>query len=99
MACTRSNRSADLSCVESTPNDFEFANADGTPATHFFTQFMGQFPVDDFVLNRNQRIMFDINVNVNRTCPDAGAWEIELPPGQYLITFVYDVHRELVRFR
>ena len=59
---------------------------------------MGQFPVDDFVLNRNQRIMFDINVNVNRTCPDAGAWEIELPPGQYLITFVYDVHRELLGF-
>lgn len=76
------------------PTDLEFTTEDGNLASHFCTQIMGSFPIDDFVLNRNQRIMFDLNVNVNGTSPEAGSWKIELPKGRYWLTFVYNIARD-----
>ncbi len=76
------------------PTDLEFATEDGIQASHFCTPIMGSFPIDDFVLNRNQRIMFDFDVNVNGMSPEAGAWRIDLPPARYWLTFVYQIDRE-----
>ena len=76
------------------PTDLEFASEDGNQPARFGTQIMGSFPIDDFVLNRYQRIMFDLNVNVDGTYGEAGVWRIDLPAGRYRLTFVYHIDRD-----
>jgi hypothetical protein len=50
-------------------------------------------PLDDFVLNPNARIAFDLVANINETNPTQ-RWSIELPQGTYHVHYAYHVDRD-----
>lgn len=76
------------------PTDFEFVNIDGPPNPIFGIRILGSFPIDDFVLNPNQRITFDVDINVNGIRDGESVWRVDLEPGNYCLTFVYEMAEE-----
>ena len=83
-------------CLLQYPNPYglQFLDKMNERAAQWCTPLFGQFPLDDFVLNPRQRIMFDLLVKVNDEAGDNQGWKIQLDPGKYMVTYQYHVDRE-----
>lgn len=76
------------------PTGLKFSSLSNQVPSYCCTPFFGQFPLDDFVLNPSQRIMFDLIPKVNPDSQIAIAWSIKLEKGSYLVHYEYHVDRE-----
>ncbi|PQO40345.1 hypothetical protein C5Y96_01890 [Blastopirellula marina] len=82
-------------CLLPYPNitGLTFTDAHGKIVAQWRTRFLITVPLDDFVLDPDARIAFDLYANINGSY-DQARWMIDLPTGTYNVHFAYRVDRD-----
>jgi len=69
-----------------------FTLAKGATESHEFnTRLLVAGPQDEFVLNPNDRIAFDLRAYINLPSSPERRWTIDLAPGDYDVSYVYSI--------
>lgn len=74
-----------------------FIPADATEVSEWLTQSLISRPRDEFVLNPDDRIAFDLAAPVNASAEDF-RWTIQLEPGEYETHYIFEVRPEKARY-
>ena len=74
-----------------------FAPARGGDAPEWMTRYLVSRPRDEFVLNPDDRIAFDLLASVNPSAENS-RWTIELPPGENDLRYVFAVDPGQARY-
>jgi len=69
----------------------KFRPVNGIESTEFTTRFLVSAPQDEFVLNPNDRIAFDLRAYINRPCTLERRWTVDLSPGDYEASYLYSI--------
>lgn len=75
-----------------------FRSAIGSEPHEFTTRFLVSAPQDEFVLNPNDRIAFDLRAYINLASTPERRWTIDLAPGEYEIIYKYSIDSDRRRY-
>ena len=74
-----------------------FILASGGRAPEWMARYLVTSPQDEFVLNPDDRIAFDLVARINASAENS-RWTIQLPPAEYDVRYVYEVDPGKARY-
>jgi hypothetical protein len=74
-----------------------FVPTRGGDTAEWTTQYLVSGPKDEFVLNPDDRIAFDLVAYIN-AASEQFRWTIDLPPGEYDVRYVFEVNPGETRY-
>lgn len=62
------------------------------------TRFLASSPPDEFVLNPQDRIAFDLRVYIDLACTNERQWTVDPVPGEYDVVYCYSIDPKRRRY-
>jgi hypothetical protein len=76
----------------------KFTTPAGEKLAEWKTQFLVSAPVDEFVLNRDSRIAFDLKAHINTDSDEKHRWTARIGSGEINAHYMFEVQPDIKRY-